>query len=193
MLSLVSLSHDLPSGDDAPPEHEDGPPPPEDEDAPPPSPMAPTEGDITTINSETFCALRAEPKAVRTTAKVVFRECGDIHPRRGLSFPDAEVVCLELCDKNFVHYWLAPHVFPKVKTIYLNSHPCQMNSPFTSFPDSVAIHLSTWFGRYKERWFDRDNNIVVSDLNTFPSWRTTGQPSVPFWQRVGPAQPVQDG
>ena len=123
---------------------------------------------ITTIDDTMFRGLPHKP--VRTSDKVIFYKCGDIHPWEDTSFPDAKVVHLEFCDKNFVYYWLKPLTFPNVNTIYLNSHPCQHSSWLTHFSENIPIYMAPRHQCYKERWYRDLHNFQV--IETFPPWTT---------------------
>jgi hypothetical protein len=59
-----------------------------------------------------------------TQTEVVLSNMGDIHPYQNGPVFEETTVRLNRCDKNFVFYWLKPSTFPCVKTIHLNSHPC---------------------------------------------------------------------
>nr|URM61970.1 hypothetical protein [Mimivirus sp.] len=38
---------------------------------------------------------------------------------------NAETVFVDACDKNFVYFWIGKYMFPKIKNLYLASHPCE--------------------------------------------------------------------
>jgi hypothetical protein len=100
---------------------------------------------------------------------VLIEGMGDFYGyQRGPAF-DAETVIVHRCDKNFVHYTIRPAQFPKVKTLYLNSHPCEPQllgewgrierKPGEEPPPT--LWLSDWFGGYKRRWSPDYENIKV--------------------------------
>ena len=69
---------------------------------------------------------------------------GDLHPFRPAPvFRSARTLFLTNCDKNFVYYWLRRDVFPAVRDVYLDSHPCEYDvlcrfDPALSRPASVS-------------------------------------------------------
>lgn len=138
-------------------------------------PFEETRAGETRITGEHFCRqfprdatpfMEAVPnapsRASSTKATVVFDACGDIHPRKSyvVSFPDAKVVFMNRCDKNFVYYWLRPRVFPNVERIYLFSHPCMPNY-LRAFPETTEIYFSKWYEEYKTRWYPSSANIHI--------------------------------
>lgn len=68
---------------------------------------------------------------------VVLQQMGDIHPFNPTPIVNCETLIVDGCDKNFVYYWVGNEfrgpkkTFPKVKEIFLNSHPCEPNTLFT--------------------------------------------------------------
>ncbi len=52
---------------------------------------------------------------------------GDISPFSPIPIIKSENIFMDRCDKNFVFYWLLQQekVFPDIKFLYLNSHPCE--------------------------------------------------------------------
>lgn len=95
---------------------------------------------------------------------VIIEECGDFHPfKDGPVFKGTHIACFDWCDKNFIYYWMKPEVFPDLKTIYLNSHPCE-SKVFYRFKDAT-IYLDTRYQRYKDRWADHRESVIVRDIN----------------------------
>lgn len=96
---------------------------------------------------------------------VDIKDCGDIHPfRGGPVFENVETVFMRKCDKNFVFYWLNKHTFPKVKTIYLVSHPCEPEI-FRRFPEGI-MYIADRYSHYVHRWADERENIKMMSENT---------------------------
>jgi len=50
--------------------------------------------------------------------------------------------------------------FPEIKTIFIDSSPCD-REVLLRFPENVTIYLSDKFKRYKERWWQKENNIQI--------------------------------
>jgi hypothetical protein len=88
--------------------------------------------------------------------KLTVNYCGDIHPYDGPKFPDVEILVMNGCDKNFVYYWLNKRIFPNVKEIWLNSHPCD-SSVLGRFKNAI-IYLSDRFERFKMTYH---NNVTL--------------------------------
>jgi len=82
-------------------------------------------------------------------------------------FINAETIFLSRCDKNFVFYWLNKNIFPKVKNIYLFSHPCDPEV-FYRFED-VIIYLEDYFWNiYKNLWaYDVPSIISIKEDELF--------------------------
>lgn len=90
---------------------------------------------------------------------VEIKECGDIHPfPKGPVF-QADTVHLRACNKNFIYYWLDYRTFPRVKHIYLSSHPCECDV-LHRFPNAKIFLVDQYRG-YKERWADELNNVIL--------------------------------
>jgi len=47
------------------------------------------------------------------------------HMFTNVFFPNVNTLFLDKCNKHFVFYNLHPHIFPNLKILYLNSHPCK--------------------------------------------------------------------
>lgn len=84
---------------------------------------------------------------------------GDIHPFKNGPIFDSETVYLTSCDKNFIYYWMNTRNFPKVKTLYLFSHPCEPDV-MHRFPDT-QIYLGESYLTYKKRWVNDLDNVVL--------------------------------
>ncbi len=55
---------------------------------------------------------------------VLFSNCYNMwYPGHNTNPPvfNAKLCLFDYCDSNFIYYWLRPHIFPKVQSIYLNS------------------------------------------------------------------------
>lgn len=96
-------------------------------------------------------------KTIKASTVDVLR-CGDIHGyKHPPKFPNAEKVLIRNCDKNFVYYWLNESMFPKVKEIWLDSHPCEW-IVFQRFPKANwKLPIPTYI-RYKNDWFSGAEN-----------------------------------
>lgn len=70
----------------------------------------------------------------------------------------AKIVFIINCDKNFVYFWLNRHRFPNLETVYLASHPCELDTLYRNFK---YIYLSDRYDRYKERWAKNRDNVIV--------------------------------
>jgi hypothetical protein len=88
---------------------------------------------------------------------IVIRNYGDIHPFKDGPEFHAESAYIVDCDKNFVYYWVRKSVFPKLKHLYLLSHPCE---PAVLHRDFEHIYLSSGLYGYKHRWADNLTNIT---------------------------------
>lgn len=78
-------------------------------------------------------------------------------------FPNTEHLFLYHCDKNYTYYHLTKTIFPNVNTIYCLTHPCDPRV-FNEFLH-CKIYLSSNHSRYKTRWFDENENIVLVNHN----------------------------
>lgn len=94
----------------------------------------------------------------------------DIHPfKDGPEFL-AEKAYIINCDGNFVYYWMRKRIFPKLKHVYLLSHPCE---PAVLHRDFAHIYLSSDLYRYKHRWADNLTHIVsVQDVDIMKEIRS---------------------
>ena len=96
-------------------------------------------------------------------ATVDIQDCGNILPFADSPVFFADTVVLRRCSREFVYYWLNTRTFPTVKTIYLDSEPCDP-SLFDRFPDTV-ISLSPRVEEFKERWaFTKTHVDVCLDI-----------------------------
>lgn len=103
---------------------------------------------------------------------ILIRNMGDIHPEKNTMKLNCETLVVDHCDKNFVYYWIKPSVFPKVRKIFLLSHPCE---PFlfniwynlSRSENSVVptIYLAEWYQRYKNRWANDMENVLIINEN----------------------------
>lgn len=90
---------------------------------------------------------------------------GDIQPfwkTEGLSnpqFPNCESLCVYACDKNFVYYWITKSQFPKLKTLYLCSHPCQSDWMQRTESWVSNFHVIDHHANYVRRWANDPSNI----------------------------------
>lgn len=78
-------------------------------------------------------------------------------------------VYFHYCDKNFLYFAMAPRVLPKVKRIFVNSHPCECEVLHRWYHASspaapgATIFLTEPFASYKRRWaFEEDYVRVIS-------------------------------
>jgi hypothetical protein len=86
---------------------------------------------------------------------VVFDGIPDINPGKFYHKFEAETLFVHDCDKNFVYYYANHSHFPKLKSIYLMSHPCM---PYVLRQNMEHIYLATNYRRYKDQWaYDLDN------------------------------------
>lgn len=99
---------------------------------------------------------------------VTITGCGNIESAF-TSFPDAKIVTMNHCDKNFVFAWLQPVVFPKVETIYLNSHPCEPQV-FKRFPQA-KWYLLEEYKWYKNKWAADYNNVHIKPVTCECRWK----------------------
>jgi hypothetical protein len=83
-----------------------------------------------------------------------FDHCDDIYgffiteyTKIHLEFPNTTDIFYVNCDKNFVYFNANPDIFPKVKNIYLLSHPCE-HSLFHRFPKEVNYYLIDKYKRF---------------------------------------------
>lgn len=80
------------------------------------------------------------------------------------SFPITQELRFVKCEKNFLDVWMDPSMFPKVKTIYLFSHPCEPRT-FFKFSDEVTIIVHPDYEDYVRRWAPNRQNAVVREFN----------------------------
>lgn len=101
-------------------------------------------------------------------------------------FPDAKILFLNNCDKNFMYYNMNRKIFPKVEKIFSNSHPYDY-SLMSSFgnnnpeyvryitPRSYRHHLHRWWEEYAEYIQEITYENYEAYFNTFdqvePTWR----------------------
>ncbi len=81
------------------------------------------------------------------------------NPQLKLCFKDTEEIFINGCDKNFFYYNFFSD-FHNIKSIYLNSHPCE---PSVLQNVNHTLYLSNNFQNYKYRWADNLNNIKIMD------------------------------
>lgn len=101
---------------------------------------------------------------------VLLQDMGDIHPRFSVVC-ECETLIVDRCNKNFVYYWLGnqfrktEETFPKVKNIYLGSHPCEPGTlqRLDRLPNTVTHLREDWYLHYKKRWlnYDVDSPVVM--------------------------------
>lgn len=88
---------------------------------------------------------------------VILTRYGDIHPfPNGPKF-ECENLILNNCNKNFVYYWLDKKTFPKVKNVFLGSHPCEFEVLARMDSD---IYVHDMFERYTRRGGNQDRKNV---------------------------------
>ena len=88
---------------------------------------------------------------------VLFDKCPDIpfsYPGNDNppTFPEAETVFVIDCDKNFVYYYINKSELPKMRTLYLASHPCEYPVLNGHQNINTKIFLSKQFRTYFRRW-----------------------------------------
>lgn len=104
---------------------------------------------------------------------------GGVNSHLPARFPNCETLFIDDCDKNYVYYNLDTIHFPKVKTIYLNSHPCEYSVLHRHFlvNGKVDIFLTErWYHTYKDRWFSENGYIkpikyeeMVEKMKAYPA------------------------
>ena len=78
-------------------------------------------------------------------------------------FSQTHTLFLNRCDKNFTFYHLCPSIFPNVRKIYLNSHPCEY-SVVHRFPRNIHFFMEEgYYQRYATRWEYKYNVVPVSE------------------------------
>jgi len=95
-----------------------------------------------------------------TNKNVILTRYGDVHGFDNSPVFTCETLFLDSCDKNFIAYWLNKGTFPNVKTVYLDSHPCDH---YCLPKDIDKIYLHSAWRRYKERWWSNRDNIELID------------------------------
>lgn len=50
-----------------------------------------------------------------------FQNCGDIHPMKFPKAPNTQILWFQNCDKNFLYYWLDPHLWPQLQYCILDT------------------------------------------------------------------------
>ena len=92
---------------------------------------------------------------------IVLDQFGDIHPcSNGPIFTATDLFMLN-CNKNFVYYWMNSYTFPNISTIYLASHPCEIQVFYRQFN---KIYLHENYCSYKNRWAaNLDNVHIITD------------------------------
>ncbi len=92
---------------------------------------------------------------------VIFKNCGDGHTIG--TFPDAEYVLFDSCDKNFNYYSSNSKIFPNVKKVYMAGHPAEYSTRL-HFPKDVWI-VEKNNERYFNNW-DSINNKYTDEYKT---------------------------
>lgn len=79
---------------------------------------------------------------------------GDIHPFRYGPLIKSDVVFFHRCDKNFIFYWMTrKDVFPNLKEVYLNSHPCDPRIVRAMFiTPAIRWNITDYWWHYIPRW-----------------------------------------
>ena len=87
------------------------------------------------------------------------------------TFPNAETLFIDKCEKNFVFYNFNTLYFPNVKHVYINCHPCESRVLHRHLEVGTTIHLvDFWMDIYKKRWsLEKYEHIKNIDKDTFNS------------------------
>ncbi|AFX92945.1 hypothetical protein CE11_00919 [Megavirus courdo11] len=86
---------------------------------------------------------------------------------------NAETVFVDACDKNFVYFWIGKYMFPKIKNLYLASHPCE---PCFFTRDFDKVYLLNDYSTYKNRWAKNLDHVQLIDSDTYRSLRDKLEP-----------------
>jgi hypothetical protein len=104
------------------------------------------------FNHKDWLKLTKRKKPITGFTNVMIQNCWDIHPASNPVFLDTSLVVLKNCDKNFIYYWARKDTFPKLKTLYLLSHPCK-SSMFHLWNDAgVQVIMSERYEQFQRRW-----------------------------------------
>lgn len=76
---------------------------------------------------------------------------------RGVSFPKCEKLFVEQCEKNFFFFFVNKKNFPKLKELWLNSHPCESNIFYEGIEKIVLVD---YYERYK-KWAKCPNTVIA--------------------------------
>ena len=93
----------------------------------------------------------------------VINNMPDLHPyNNGVTIKSSTVV-VNMCNKNFVYYWINKKTFPNVKDIFLFSHPCEQTffKRWYTEKNTPNIYLCNSFGRYKDMWASEMDNVCT--------------------------------
>lgn len=98
---------------------------------------------------------------------IIIEGIGDICLEKHPKFINAREVYIMNCDKNYVYYHVDNSIFPKLKNLFLCSHPCEPIF-FTRFnKENQRILLIDYYKNYKNRWCLRNDNVIVIDENSY--------------------------
>jgi hypothetical protein len=104
-----------------------------------------------------ICNTRSSWESVKmiNTETSLLVQMGDIHPFYTKPVINSESVVLDLCDKNFVYYWLNKEIFPNMKLLILNSHPCEPS--IVSFLENESekgtiVYVTELWASYFRKW-----------------------------------------
>nr|WNL49640.1 hypothetical protein MarFTMF_124 [Marseillevirus sp.] len=79
-------------------------------------------------------------------------------------FPHCKRLFVKKCEKNFFYHEVGTTNFPKLKELWIGSHPCEPKIFFERFP---KIFITTEYARYAKRWAPKDCNYGVITQEEF--------------------------
>jgi hypothetical protein len=89
---------------------------------------------------------RGSPRSFSDVKGLAILNADDVHPAAFRLFPNVATLLLCNCDKNTNYYWGDDIMFPKLKTLMIDGHPCE--PPFAQ--------------RLVERTKTRDLHLTIS-------------------------------
>lgn len=78
-------------------------------------------------------------------------------------FPEAKILFLNYCEKNFIYNNMSRKIFPKVEKVFSNSHPCShgVMHRFANNPAYVGYLTPEFYQHFlHKRWWEKDTDYI---------------------------------